>query len=81
MRKMEVGDISQTLVPIFERVSDRTYERLKEACSSIEFLDLQAPVIRNVDIIWAEELFDGDGTEKLTEARRLLEYTANKRNA
>ena len=78
---MEVGDIAQTLVPVFEDVSEQAYARLKEACSSIEFLDLQSPDIRMDDTIWAEELFDDSSTEKLNEARRLLEYAANKRNS
>lgn len=81
MRKMEVGDISQTLVPVFEAVSDQTYYRLRDVCATTEFLDLQSPIIRNVDTIWAEELFHDAGQEKLDEARRLLEYTANRRNS
>lgn len=78
---MEVGDISQTLVPVFEAVSDQTYYRLRDVCATTEFLDLQSPIIRNVDTIWAEELFHDAGQEKLDEARRLLEYTANRRNS
>ncbi len=81
MRKMEVGDIGQTLVPFFENVSEETYNQLKAACLEIEFLDLQSPVIRSVDTIWAEELFGDNAVNILNEARRLLEYTANRRNS
>ena len=78
---MEVGDIGQTLVPFFENISEETYNRLKEACLTTAFLDLQAPIIRTVDAIWAEELFGENATDILNEARRLLEYTANRRNS
>lgn len=80
MRKMEVSDISQTLVPYFEKVSEQTYNRLQTICQDIIFLELQSPEIRDVDLIWAEELFKEDGRKKLEEARKLLEYAAKRRN-
>lgn len=80
MRKMEVRDISQTMVPDFNSTTDYTYERLKDIAVDIEFLDLQNPRIRDVDLIWAKELFGEDAETKADEARRLLEYTANRRN-
>ncbi len=80
MRKMEVEDISQTFIPFFDNVSTKTYEKLKQICHTTEFLDLQAPVIRSVDTIWAEELFKESAETLLDEARRLLEYTAHRRN-
>lgn len=81
MRKMEVRDIAQTVVPVFENITDRTYDRLKEVANNIEFLDLQEPIVRDVDMIWAEELFGEEAEQRTSEARRLLEYTATRRNS
>ena len=78
---MEMGDISQTFVPSFDSVSDKTYSRLSEVCFRTEFLELQSPMIREVDTIWAEELFADSGTLELNKARKLLEYTANRRDS
>ena len=81
MRKMEVSDISLTNVPKFELVSDDTYEKLAAEIEVIDFVDLQAPVARNVDKIWAEELFGDDAQTKMNEATSLLRYLANRRNS
>ena len=78
MRKMEIRDIAQTMVPMFESVSEATFERLKAALATTEFVDLQSPEIREVDTIWAEALFREEADSKLEEARRLLAYTANR---
>lgn len=78
---MEVSDISLTNVPKFELVSDDTYEKLAAEIEVIDFVDLQAPVARNVDKIWAEELFGDDAQTKMNEATSLLRYLANRRNS
>ncbi|MCM1145799.1 MAG: BpuSI family type II restriction endonuclease [Clostridium sp.] len=80
MRKMEVTDIKHTWVPDFEQISAETIRRLEAAKDNVTFLQLNAPVARNIDSIWAEELFGEDAERYLQEALRLLRYLANKRN-
>lgn len=81
MRKMEVGDILKTYIPKLDMVSPETLDLLKASYDRIPFVDLQAPEIREVDRIWAGELFGDRAEETLDEARRLLEYLANIRNS
>ena len=80
MRKMEVNDIMQTYIPKVDLVSDRTLQLLKDNYSDIEFVDLQTPEIRDIDRIWANELFGDNANEMLIKATRLLSYLGNKRN-
>ena len=80
-RKMEVTDIMNTLVPKMESISEETYNKIKKELKNVSFLDLNNPVIRDIDLIWAEELFgSGSAMEKTEEARDLLEYLGNRRN-
>ena len=80
MRKMEVSDIEKTYIPALDDVSRETITALTEEYSSIEFLNLATPEIREVDRIWANELFGEEAEEILNTARRMLEYLANRRN-
>ncbi len=80
MRKMEVSEIKSTFIPTTGRVSQATLHALSNACSSIEFLNLSEPEIRNIDRIWAAELFGEHAETILVQARRLLKYLANRRN-
>lgn len=80
MRKMEVSDIDKTYIPVLDDVTQETIASLSEEYSSIEFLNLSTPEIREVDRIWARELFGERAEETLSDARRLLEYLANRRN-
>ena len=77
---MEVKDIKSTFVPKLANISQNTYERIVEIKDSITFLDLNNPVIRELDMIWATELFGDRAQELLYDARRLLQFLANKRN-
>lgn len=80
MRKMEVSDIEKTYVPKFVGISTETINALSAECNTIEFLNLGSPQIREVDRIWANELFGQDAEDILSEARKMLEYLANRRN-
>jgi hypothetical protein len=80
MRKMEVSDIEKTYVPALDNVTQETITALTGEYGSIEFLNLATPAIREVDRIWAKELFGEDADEILNTARRMLEYLANRRN-
>lgn len=80
MRKMEVSDIEKTYIPALDDVAQETITALTEEYSSIEFLNLATPEIREVDRIWANALFGEDSEEVLATARRMLEYLANRRN-
>ena len=65
---------------LLDDVSQETVTALSEEYSSIEFLNLAAPEIREVDRIWAHELFGDNADEVLETAKRMLEYLANRRN-
>lgn len=77
MRKMEVADIKKTYIPDLSTISATTISRLNAIKSSIEFVDLHDPQIRDVDTIWAEELFGANASAMLDETQRLLTYLAN----
>lgn len=80
MRKMEVSDIEKTYIPVLDNVTQETITALTGEYGSIEFLNLATPEIREVDRIWANELFGENANEILNTARRMLEYLANRRN-
>lgn len=80
MRKMEVTDIGHTFVPDFDVISLETIEKLMNVSSQIVFLNLKNPQIREVDLIWAKELFKDEADRILETAIQLLAYLANKRN-
>lgn len=80
-RKMEKKDIMTTLVPDFKCMSDELITSIKSEKNNISFLDLQNPKIREIDRIWAKELFAKNADSVLNEAVRLLEFLARKRNS
>ena len=80
MRKMEVGDIEATYIPIPENLTSEQKASIVSGASEIEFLTLNTPRIRAVDKQWAEILFAENADARLSEARRLLEFLANTRN-
>lgn len=79
MRKMEERDIKKTYVPNFKQIRHETLEKLSSAYHAISFLNLVNPVIRDIDIIWANELFGENANELLNESKRLLTYLVNRR--
>jgi predicted RNA methylase len=81
MRKMEVADIMTTLVPNFDMLSTKLLERIRKEKDNITFLKLKDPQIREIDRIWAIELFDSAPLEKLDIAVRLLRFLANRRDS
>lgn len=80
MRKMEVSDIEKTYIPVLDDVGQETVTALSNEYNSIEFLNLAMPEIREVDRIWANELFGEDSDAVLENTRKMLEYLANRRN-
>lgn len=80
MRKMEVNDIGTTFVPNLDNISQNTIDRLIAEKDTLSFLILNRPEIRDVDRIWAEELFADDADNVLHQAVQLLEFLANRRN-
>lgn len=80
MRKMEVSDIEKTYVPLLDNITPETINALNTEYASIEFLNLVAPKIREVDRIWGNELFGENAEELLNNARRMLEYLVKRRN-
>lgn len=79
-RKMEVKDIGKTYIPDFSKISADDKDVLIEAVRKIEFIDLQAPEIREIDLLWAKILFGDKSKLYLEEANDLLELLANLRN-
>ena len=80
MRKMEVADILKTYIPNKDQITINTMDRIKKEIKNIKFVELKNPMVREIDKIWAEELFGKDSTDILEEAKRLLSYLTNKRN-
>lgn len=81
MRKMEISDISKTFIPNFTHVTNTMLSELQAEIDTLEFLDLQNPGVRPIDIIWAEYLFAANSTNELDKANRLLQFLATQRNA
>lgn len=46
----------------------------------LEFVDLHHPIVRDVDRIWANELFGANANTMLDEAVRILTYLADVRD-
>lgn len=81
MRKMEVADINTTFIPQLDMISLNTRIRINEIKDAIVFLNLKNPEIRDVDKIWAEELFGDEANEILETAQSLLSFLAHRRNS
>lgn len=81
MRKMEIGDIEHTFIPLMDNISDETIDQLESEKNNITFLNLKNPEIRSIDIIWANELFRDSANDVLSQAVRLLEFLSNRRNS
>lgn len=79
MRKMELRDIGSTYVPLFSDITDEQYQEIHTATSVALFLNLKNPVIRDIDLVWAEIIYGTDAMFFLNEAKRLLRYIAIKR--
>jgi hypothetical protein len=80
MRKMEVADIEATFIPDFECLTKEDIASLISEIHHVDFLSLNAPVVRRIDSIWAKILFGSDAETLLQDARRLLDFLANLRN-
>lgn len=80
MRKMEKADFNETFIPDFDKISNGVLTKIIQIENEIVFLKLNEPEIRNIDIIWAEELFGENGQEILEKAKELLEFLVNRRN-
>ena len=80
MRKMEVADILKTYIPDKNLITQNTIDKIKNEIDNIVFIELKNPVIREVEKIWAEELFGTYSKDILEEANRLLSYLTNNRN-
>ena len=80
VRKSEVKDVKLSHVPIAEAVSAKQYKKIHAAVPKITFLDLNKPIKREIDEIWARILFEDKAEEVLEDAIRLLKFLANRRN-
>lgn len=69
-----------TYLPVSTMVSANTYSLLLAEIDSIEFIDLHNPLVREVDKIWANELFGENANAMLDEAVRILTYLADLRD-
>lgn len=80
VRKSEVKDVRLSHVPNPGAVSTAEYKKIHDAAAGITFLDLNKPIKREIDEIWAEILFRNEAEEKTQDALRLLRFLANRRN-
>ena len=79
LRKMEIPDVAATYVPLFSGITDEQYQTIHAVITGASFLNLSNPIIREIDLVWAEIIFGSDSVYVLNEARRLLGYIATKR--
>lgn len=80
LRKMEEVDFNSTLVPNFEALSSDFTGKILNIISNTHFLNLKSPKIREIDRVWAEELFEEEADSILADARRFLLFLANRRD-
>lgn len=80
LRKLELQDVLTTHVPECSMISQNEMAAITREIPSITFLDLNNPIIRNIDKIWSEILFGKNATLILNESVRLLKFLANRRN-
>ena len=76
---MEVNSIKETIMPIYSRVSEGCKKKIRSISQGITFINLQKPIIREIDKIWGEEIFGELAEEKTEEARKLLTYLVGMR--
>lgn len=80
LRKLELQDVQTTHVPIVSSLTTAEIARVNAELPNIQFLDLNNPVIRNIDLIWADILYGTNANAVLNDAIRLLRFLANRRN-
>lgn len=80
MRKMEVRDIADSWIPDLGSVTHGAQVALTHEIGSFSFLNLRHPEIRNIDQIWANELFGEDSEHALYTSKRMLERLVSRRN-
>lgn len=80
MRKMEDKDFMATYLPNIDNIPDEFLQKLLSIKNSIKPLNLKNPIIRDIDIFWANLIFGQEAQNILEEAQTLLSYLANKRN-
>ena len=77
---MEVRDIADSWIPDLGSVSQDAQAALTHEIGSFSFLNLRHPEIRNIDQIWANELFGKDSEHMLYTSKRMLELLVARRN-
>lgn len=80
LRKLELQDVQTTHAPIVSALTTAEIARVNAELPNIHFLDLNNPVIRNIDLIWADILYGTNANAVLNDALRLLRFLANRRN-
>ncbi|AUD64077.1 hypothetical protein BK010_10445 (plasmid) [Tenericutes bacterium MO-XQ] len=80
-RKMEVADLKSTYIINPDLINHEVFLELESALTNTEFINLQTPQVRDVDIIWAKLIFGDSYEEKLEYANNLLGYVGTKRNS
>ena len=79
-RKMELRDIEETYFPMVTKLTHSERAELISDSANIEFVRLNKPKVRKIDVVWAKILFGSNADTRLLEAKRLLEFLANTRN-
>ena len=80
VRKLELGDAKKTHVPDINVLTPDEKSEILAEVPNIRFLELNRPVIREIDRIWARILFGKGASDQLKEAQRLLRFLLNRRN-
>lgn len=81
MRKLEIGNINRTLVPIFSKMNDKDINTIIDT-EITDFYDLKSPAIREIDRVWAKIITQNSNVDFLLDsALRYLTVLAKNRES
>jgi hypothetical protein len=72
-RKIEKEQTENIKIPDFTTIPRDYKKKIIDAMATVEFLDFYNMKIRPIDLLWGQALFDPLGSEKVNEAKALLE--------
>lgn len=80
MRKLEKDSLSLTHIPLTKALSAESKQKILNVIDAgIEFTDVNDPIIRDIDRVWATIIEPDNADTLLVEARETLRCLANER--
>ena len=80
LRKIEINDLMHTHIPNLSCLTKKDRQNIIRALENISFLELNNPVVRDIDRVWARILYGDESEEVLEQAKTLLHFLVNRRN-